>query len=99
MLSTPPLVVPAALRPVVRVSGRGLGRRFRKRYRHHSGHAVDPAVLAWFQAVVCLRALAEASSWVHDGVVDSRAGHPWLLSGDRFAAHVRAVTGVPVRPL
>ena len=99
MLSNPPLVVPSALRPLLRGAGRGLARRFRTLYRHHSGYTVDRATLDWFQAVVCLRALAEASSWVHDGVVDSRAGDPWLLSGDRFAAHLRAVTGVPLRPL
>ncbi len=99
MLSNPPLAVPAPLRPLVRGAGGGLARRFRTRYRHHSGHSVDRVTLGWFQAVVCLRALAEASSWVHDGIVDSRAGHPWLLSGDRFAAHLSAVTGVSVRPL
>ncbi len=99
MLSNPPLAVPRPVRPLLRGAGRGLARRFRSRYRYHSGHAVDRATLEWFQAVVCLRALAEVSSWVHDGVVTSRAGHPWLLSGDRFAAHLGAVTGVPVRPL
>jgi aminoglycoside phosphotransferase (APT) family kinase protein len=99
MLSNPPLVVPAPLRRLVRGAGRGLARRFRTRYRHHSGHEIDRATLDWFQAVVCLRALAEASSWAHEGVVESRAGHPWLLSGDRFATHLGAVTGVPVRPL
>jgi aminoglycoside phosphotransferase (APT) family kinase protein len=99
MLSNPPLAVPAPLRPLLRGAGRGLARRFRTRYRHQSGHTVDGATLDWFQAVVCLRALAEAASWVHDGAVQSRAGHPWLLSGDRFAAHLGAVTAVPVRPL
>jgi aminoglycoside phosphotransferase (APT) family kinase protein len=99
MLSNPPLVVPAAVRPFVRGAGRGLARRFRTRYQHHSGHKVGGETLDWYQAVVCSRALAEASSWVRDGVVDTRAGHPWLLSGDRFATHLRAVTGVPVRPL
>ena len=99
MLSNPPLAVPGSVRPLLRGAGRGLARRFRSRYRVHSGQSIDRGTLHWFQAVVCLRALAEASSWVHDGVVDSRAGHPWLLSGDRFAAHLGAVTGVRVRPL
>ena len=99
MLSNPPLAVPGSVRPLLRGAGRGLARRFRSRYRVHSGHSIDRTTLDWFQAVVCLRALAEASSWVHDGIVESRAGHPWLLSGDRFAAHLRAVTGVPVRAL
>jgi aminoglycoside phosphotransferase (APT) family kinase protein len=99
MLSNPPLGVPGPVRPLLRGAGRGLARRFRSCYRRHSGHKIDRSTLAWFQAVVCLRALAEASSWVHDGIVETRAGHPWLLSGDRFAAHLAAVTGVPVLPL
>jgi len=99
MLSNPPLGVPAPARPLLRGAGRALAHRFETCYRKHSGSSVDPATLRWFQAVVCLRALAEASGWVHDGIVESRAGHPWLLSGDRFAAHLGAVTGVPVRPL
>jgi aminoglycoside phosphotransferase (APT) family kinase protein len=56
VLSNPPLVGPAPLRPLIRGAGRGLARRFRARYRQHSSHTVDPATLAWFQAVVCLRA-------------------------------------------
>jgi aminoglycoside phosphotransferase (APT) family kinase protein len=99
LLSNPPLVVPAPAKPFIRGAGRGLAHRFRARYRHYSGQTIDRPTLGWFQAVVCLRALAEASSWVHDGVVETRAGHPWLLSGARFAAHLSAVTGVPVRPL
>jgi aminoglycoside phosphotransferase (APT) family kinase protein len=99
MLSNPPLAAPGSVRPLLRGAGHGLARRFRSCYRVHSGRSIDRATLDWFQAVVCLRALAEASSWVHDGIVESRAGHPWLLSGDRFAAHLRAVTGVPVRAL
>ncbi len=98
LLSNPPLVVPVPLRGILRAGGRGLARRFRMRYRRYSGHDVDRPTLAWFQAVVCLRALAEAASWVHEGVADSRAGHPWLLSADRFAEHLTAVTGVRVRP-
>jgi aminoglycoside phosphotransferase (APT) family kinase protein len=97
-LSNPPLVVPPPLRGALRAGGRALARRFRARYQRHSGHAVDDAVLSWFQAVVCLRALAEAASWVYDDIVESRAGHPWLLSADRFAKHLRAVTGINVRP-
>ena len=98
VLSNPPLVVPTPIRGGLRAAGSGLARRFRARYRRHTGCEIDRATLAWFQAVVCLRALAEAASWIHDGVVESRAGHPWLLSADRFAAHLGAVTGVPVRP-
>jgi aminoglycoside phosphotransferase (APT) family kinase protein len=97
LLSSPPIVVPAPVRPAVRSAGRGLARRFRNRYRFYSGETIDRASLAWFQALVCLRALAEAASWEHDGVLDSRAGHPWLLLGPRFAAYLGAVTGLPVR--
>jgi aminoglycoside phosphotransferase (APT) family kinase protein len=99
VLSNPPLVVPAPARPLVALAGRGLARRFLHRYQRHSGYMVEEATLAWFQAVVCLRALAEAASWVHAGVVDSRRGHPWLVSGSSFASHLGAVTGVAVRPL
>src|SRR5262245_61259163 len=43
LLSSPPIVVPAPVRPAVRAAGRGLARRFRNRYRHYSGHTIDPA--------------------------------------------------------
>jgi aminoglycoside phosphotransferase (APT) family kinase protein len=99
VLSAPPIMVPRPVSPLVRGAGRGLARRFRTRYRRHSGERVEKEMLDWYQAVVCLRSLAEAGSWVADGTVDSRAGHPWLVSGPKFAAHLSTVTGAVIRPL
>ena len=59
---------------------------------------IEPAELRWHQGVNCLRALVEMASWVHQGVADSRAGHPWLISGPAFARRLTALTGAPVRP-
>jgi aminoglycoside phosphotransferase (APT) family kinase protein len=99
MLGSSPLAVPAPVRPLVRAVGRGLASRFLGRYRWHSDHVVERTTLDWFQAVVCLRALAEVAGWEHDGLLQSRVGHPWLVSGPQFAAHLGAVTGLQVRSL
>jgi aminoglycoside phosphotransferase (APT) family kinase protein len=97
VLANPPVIMPAPLRPVASTIGRALAARFVRRYRHHTGCTFDRADIAWYQAVVALRALAEVAQWVEDGVIDGRAGHPWLLCGEVFAGHLRAVTGAPVR--
>jgi hypothetical protein len=47
--------------------------------------------------VVCLRALTDVASWVHEDVADTRAGHPWLVSGTAFARRLATMTGAPVR--
>jgi aminoglycoside phosphotransferase (APT) family kinase protein len=99
MLSDPPLRVPTAVRPVIRMAGRLLAATFRRRYRAHSGVAIDRGELAWQQAVVCMRALTEAASWVHYGVIDDHKGHPWLISGAQLAAQLTKVTGIQVRPI
>ena len=53
--------------------------------------------LRWHQGVVCLRALVEVASWVHQGVTGARAGHPWLISGPAFAGRLTTLTGTPVQ--
>jgi hypothetical protein len=58
---------------------------------------VEPAEVRWHQAVVCLRALVEVASWVHEGAADARAGHPWLINGPVFARRLVRLTGAPVR--
>jgi aminoglycoside phosphotransferase (APT) family kinase protein len=98
MLSEPPLNVPGWLRPAVRRAGRVLAARFVRRYEAHSGVTVSASDVAWHQAVVCLRALTEVASWVHDGLFDGREGHPWLVCGQHLAARLTGVTGVRVRP-
>jgi aminoglycoside phosphotransferase (APT) family kinase protein len=98
LLSEPPLDVPAALRPALRLAGRLLASRFVRRYEAHAGVAIDPADLRWHQAVVCLRTLTDVAAWVHDGVLGEHASHPWLVIAPATAARLRTVTGVRVRP-
>ena len=97
MLAEPPLLVGGALRPLLRAAGRLLSRRFVRRYRVHSGATIDRSVLAWHQAVVCLRALVEVAGWVDADTVEGRERHPWLVSGQAFARRLSKITGVRVR--
>jgi hypothetical protein len=60
--------------------------------------SVDRDDLRWHRAAFSLRSLVEVASWVHDGTIGERAGHPWLATGPALAAHLATVTGVPVRP-
>lgn len=96
-LSEPPLRVPGWQRPLVRVLGRVLTRRFVRDYQRQAGVTVEPGELRWHQAVVCLRALVEVASWVHAGVAEAHAGHPWLINGPTFARRLARLTGVRVR--
>jgi aminoglycoside phosphotransferase (APT) family kinase protein len=99
ILANPPILAPAAARGAVTLVGSRLATRFARRYRLHSGRHINPADVIWYQAVVALRALVELAQWDHDGVIDDRAGHPWLVSGGTFATRLSATTGVPVRLL
>ena len=97
LLSEPPLRVPDWQRPVVRVVGALLARRFVRGYQRQTATVVQPGELRWHQAVVCLRALVEVASWEHEGVTDTRVGHPWLVSGPAFARRLASLTGASVR--
>ena len=97
LLSEPPLHVPDWQRPLVRMLGRLLARRFVRGYQRQAATTVEPAELRWHQAVVCLRALTEVTGWVHQDVAGTRAGHPWLVSGPTMARRLAALTGAPVR--
>ena len=97
LLSEPALRVPGWQRPLVRLLGGLLARRFVRGYQRQTTVTVEPGELRWHQAVVCLRALVEAASWVHQGVVGAHAGHPWLISGPAFARRLTNLTGAPVR--
>jgi len=97
LLSEPPLRVSDRQRPLVRALGRLLARRFIRRYQRQAATTVEPGELRWNQAVICLRALTEVAGWVHHGVADTRAGHPWLVSGPAFARRLATLTGAPVR--
>ena len=96
-LSEPALRVPGWQRPLVRILGRVLARRFVRGYQRRTGVRAGPGELRWHQAVVCLRALVEVASWVHEGAADTRAGHPWLINGPVFARRLARLTGAPVR--
>jgi aminoglycoside phosphotransferase (APT) family kinase protein len=96
-LSEPALRVPGWQRPLVRMFGRVLARRFVRGYQRRAAVTVEPGELRWHQAVVCLRALVEVASWVHAGGTDARAGHPWLINGPAFARRLTSLTGIPVR--
>jgi aminoglycoside phosphotransferase (APT) family kinase protein len=97
LLSEPPLRVPGWQRPLILVVGRLMARRFVRGYQQRSAVTIEPGELRWHQAVVCLRALVEVASWVHQGVADAHAGHPWLLCGPALARRLAALTGAPVR--
>ena len=97
ILAEPPVTVPRPLRPLLRVAGRLLARRFRRAYRRLSGSELDPHSLRWHEGVVCLRALIEVAGWVDAGITSERRGHPWLVCGPGFAARLSSVTGAPVR--
>ena len=97
LLSEPPLRVPAWQRPLVRMAGRELARRFVRGYQRQAGTTIESGELRWHQAVGCLRALVEVAGWVHEGVAGQHAGHPWLLSGPAFARRLASLTGTPVR--
>jgi aminoglycoside phosphotransferase (APT) family kinase protein len=97
-LSEPALDVPGPLRYAVRWLGRRVADRFVRSYQREAGVVIDPADLAWYQAVVCLRALVEVAGWRHAAQEAAHRGHPWLTSGPAFAARLTAVTGVAVVP-
>jgi aminoglycoside phosphotransferase (APT) family kinase protein len=87
---------PGWLRPLVRLAGRRAAIRFVRSYQRSAGVAIDEAELAWYQAVVCLRALVEVAGWTHFAQTPAHAGHPWLSAGPAFAARLTAMTGVAV---
>jgi aminoglycoside phosphotransferase (APT) family kinase protein len=98
LLSEPPLRVPGWPRPLVRMAGRELARRFVRGYQRRTGTTIDPGALRWHQAAGCLRALVEVAGWAHQGVACQHASHPWLVSGPAFARRLAALTRAPVRP-
>jgi aminoglycoside phosphotransferase (APT) family kinase protein len=96
LLSDPPLRVPGWQRPLIRMVGRELARRFVRDYRRRAGIAVTAGDLRWYQAVACLRALTEVAGWAHAGVTAQHAGHPFLLLRPAFAARLARLTGVAI---
>jgi aminoglycoside phosphotransferase (APT) family kinase protein len=99
ILSEPPLRVPGWQRPLVRMVGRELARRFVRRYQRQTGTTIESGELGYYQAAGRLRALVEVASWIHEDVAGQHAGHPWLLAGPAFARQLAALTGAPVRAI
>jgi aminoglycoside phosphotransferase (APT) family kinase protein len=99
LLAEPPLIIPAILRPLVRRVGARLARRFIDRYQRHADVTIDADALHWHQGVVCLRALVEVAGWTRAGLVDTRTGHPFLVSGPAIARRLRTLTNTPVEAL
>jgi aminoglycoside phosphotransferase (APT) family kinase protein len=99
LLAEPPLIVPGILRPLVRRVGAGLAHRFVDRYQRHAEVTIDAYALRWHQGVVCLRALVEVAGWAHAGLVDTRTGHPFLVSGPAIAQRLGTLTSTPVEAL
>jgi aminoglycoside phosphotransferase (APT) family kinase protein len=97
LLSEPPLALPERLRPLARAIGRRLAARFVHGYEQCAGVRIVPEALAYFQAVVCLRALVEVCEWEAGGVLAQRVGHPWLTNSVSFARRLSAFSGVDVR--
>jgi aminoglycoside phosphotransferase (APT) family kinase protein len=96
LLAEPPLILPRALRPVARVIGAGLARRFLAGYQKKAGVTLPAGDIRWHQGVVCLRALVEVAGWTQQGIVDARTGHPWVVLGPSFADRLSALTGSAV---
>jgi aminoglycoside phosphotransferase (APT) family kinase protein len=92
LLTNPPLVAPAPLRPLIDTLGRALARRFVRAYEDAAG-PVDEESLRWHHAVVCLRALVEVAGWERAGSASSRRGHPWMISRRALTAKLASFTG------
>jgi len=97
ILAEPPVTVARPFRPLVRIAGRRLARRFRRAYQRRSGAELDRQSLAWHEGLVCLRALLEVAGWADAGLTSERRGHPWLVCGPRFATRLSVLTEVRVR--
>jgi len=95
-LCEPPVLVPRALRPLMRSAGRALARRFTGCYQRFANTTVQTGHIRWNQGVVALRALVEVAGWEHDGSTGTHAGHPWLICGPAFARRLSGLTGIAV---
>lgn len=94
LLANPPLGLPGSLRPVGRVAGRLLARRFVSAYTHANAH-ISLERLDWFRAVHSARILVEASN-LRAAHGPGGAGHPFLSVAPAAAVHLSAATGVVV---
>ena len=96
LLTHAPLEAPAALRPLIGVVSRRVGRSFLRQYRRRSPHTVAQASLDWHVGLHCLRTQVEVAGWVAAGDIGNKDGHPWLTNRAAFAQIVSELTGVDV---
>ena len=80
MLSHPPIPLPRAGAAVLRPVGRGMAKRFLRRYQALVSPAgqVTEAELDWHRGVHALRILVELARWDAAGTRPTH-GHPWLV--------------------
>jgi aminoglycoside phosphotransferase (APT) family kinase protein len=102
IMALAPIAIPRPLRRPVRAASRWGSREFLRRYRHHAPaneSSLTDDVLAWYTAVHGLRALVEVSDWIAAGIVDDKAGHPWLAMAPQLAVLVGKVADADIRPM
>jgi len=94
LLANPPLALPGPLRPIGRLAGSALARRFVAAYA-----AANPTAslehLAWFRALHSARVLVEVANL---GAANGGepVGHPFVLVAPAAAAHLAAESGIAV---
>jgi aminoglycoside phosphotransferase (APT) family kinase protein len=96
MLAEPPLIVPGILQPFVRPVGAALASRFVTHYLRRTDVTIGGHELRWHQGLLCLRALVEVAGWERNGLVKSRGGHPFVVSGPGLAGRLAALTNTAV---
>lgn len=94
LLANPPLALPAPLRPVGRVAGRLLARRFVAAYAS-ANPDIDLGLLSWFRALHCARVFVEAER-LRAEHGPAGGGHPFAALAPVAARHLAAASGVAI---
>ncbi len=80
MRSHPALMAPAPLRPIIRVAGVAIARRFLASYRTANGEVSHPQsqTMDWYTSLHALRILVEFDGWRWDPAGIDHSAHPWI---------------------
>jgi aminoglycoside phosphotransferase (APT) family kinase protein len=81
MLANPPIPLPSAGRVGLGWLGRGVARRFVRRYRdltRHRGIRIDDDLMDWHRRIHALRILVDLADWDANGTRPTVA-HPWFV--------------------
>jgi aminoglycoside phosphotransferase (APT) family kinase protein len=92
LLRHPPLVAPAAARPMIGAAAVAMSRRFVRRYQTMNP-ARDLRDLSWYAAVHATRVLIDLASWESTGDPRSRR-HPWRLVAPGATRVLQRATGL-----